>query len=125
MTDSLEYQTLVQSYNKVVIGLKLDPATVAEELIARSLIPPSVASEMAVQSVTKAQKARTLVQYLLDKVELSSDHYYNFVSTISELGWLNDLVGILTSCHSKSYRAVVYYINFIEIILGGVYSPKI
>ena len=110
MTDSLEYQTLIQSYNKVVIGLKLDPATVAEDLIARSLIPPSVASEMAVQSVTKAEKARRLVQYLLDKVELSSDHYHSFVSAISELGWLNDLVGILNSCHSKSYRAVVYII---------------
>lgn len=100
MTDTLEYETLVRCRNKLVTALKLDPANVADELISKNLVPPSVATEMT--ELTRSEdKARRLVECIFNKVELSSGAYESFIAVFTECGWLEDLVGILNAAHRK------------------------
>ena len=100
MAESLEYQTLVRCRSKLVTALLLDPPDVADVLISKGLIPPSVASEMS-ELVRSAEKSRRLVECIFNKVELSSDSYHSFIDAFTESGWLDDLIGILNAAHRK------------------------
>ena len=100
MSDSIEYKTLVRCRNKLVTAFKLDPVTIANNLVAKNLIPPAVASEVT-ELATKEQKAGVLVECVFGKVEISRGQYDCFIAVFSELGWLSDLVDILNCTHRK------------------------
>ena len=100
MSDSIEYKTLVRCRNKLVTAFKLDPVTIANNLVAKNLIPPAVASEVTELS-TKEQKAGVLVECVFGKVEISQRQYDCFIAVFSEYGWLGDLVDVLNRTHRK------------------------
>ena len=100
MSDSIEYKTLVRCRNKLVSAFKLDPVTIANNLVARNLIPPAVASEVT-ELATKEQKAGVLVECVFGKVEISQRQYDSFIAVFSEYGWLSDLVDVLNRTHRK------------------------
>ena len=108
MAESLEYQTLVRCRSKLVTGLQLDPANVADELISRRLIPSSVGSEMSDQTKSNDVKARRLVDCVFTKIEISSDSYQDFIDAFTECGWLDDLIGILNATHRKFFDIIMY-----------------
>lgn len=105
--DTVEYKTLVQCRSKLVTAFKLDPGTIADELITRELIPPGVASDVT-ELTSSEQKARKLVDCVFAKVELSpKTEYDRFLSVLSQVGtWLDKVVGILNSTHSKQRACI-------------------
>ena len=90
MAESLEYKTVQTCFNKLVTALKQDPQTVANDLVARSLIPP----------VDGSKDAQKLAQLLLERIELSPKRYYDVVKVLSQHDWLVDIVDILQEEHS-------------------------
>ena len=90
MAESLEYKTVLSCFDKLVTALKLDPLTVANELVAEGLIPP-------VDGSVDAQK---LAQLLRDKIKLTPKRYYDVIKVFSRHEWLGDIVDILQEEHS-------------------------
>ena len=102
MSDSIEYKTLARCRDKLVTSFKLDPLVIADNLVAKDLVPPTLASP----TTERATLARKLIDCVFSKVEISRNHYDTFIAVISQHGWLKDIVEILASTHSKSCQAV-------------------
>jgi ABC-type sugar transport system ATPase subunit len=100
MSYSVEYRTLSRCRDKLVTAFKLDAGTLADTFVSHNLISPAIASEVN-ELVISEQKARRLVDSVFDKVKLSYTNYESFMTVFSQFVWLNDLVRILNSTHSK------------------------
>ena len=107
MSDSVEYRTLSRCRDKLVTAFKLDAVTIADAFVSRNLISPAIASEVN-ELVTSEQKARRLVDCVFGQVQISHTQYDSFMYVFSQLDWLQDIVRILNSTHSKlgSYTIV-------------------
>ena len=66
----------------------LDAVTIANDLVARDLIPPAVASEVT-ELATKEQKVVKLVECVLTVgvVELSREQYHGLVAVLVQHSW--------------------------------------
>ena len=95
MSDSVEYRALVTCREKLVSAFKLDPLTIADSLVAKDMVPPSVST------TETSELARRLVDCVFTKVEICRTHYDTFITVLSQHGWLNDIVRILKSTHGK------------------------
>ena len=92
MSESLEYRTLLECLSSLVTALKLDPASIADELAARGLVPPL--KDMAEQK-TNVEQARQLAGIILDRVSLVPSRYNDIMSVLSKHQWLEDIVNII------------------------------
>ena len=95
-TDSLEYNTVLSCFDKLVTALKQDPLAVSNELVAGGLIPP----------VDGAVDAQKLAQLLLERIQLSSKRYYDIIKVFSRHEWLGDIVDILQDEHSMFFSCL-------------------
>ena len=81
-----------------MIALKSDPASIADELAARSLIPPRDVAEPRTPNV---EQARQLASVILDRVSLVPSRYNDVVSVLCKHQWLEDVVGIIQTTYSE------------------------
>ena len=99
MSEPLEYRVLLECLDSLVTALKSDPASLAIELAAKSLIPPR---EVSYQR-TNAEQARELADIILDRVKLAPNRYRDILDIFSRHEWMADFVHILQNTHGKLY----------------------
>ena len=90
MTDSIEYRTLLASFDKLVFALRQNPESISNKLAALGLMPlPDDKID-----------AQQLTRRILDFVKVEPSRYNDVLKVLSKHGWLKDIVGILqtTSC---------------------------
>ena len=92
MAESLQYKTILACFDKLVDSLKLDPLTISNELVAKSLIPPA-------DEQIDGQK---LAEILLKRVKVEPSRYYDIIYILSRHDWLKDIVEILRKEHCKT-----------------------
>ena len=91
MTDSIEYRTLLASFDKLVIALRQDPESISNELVSAGLIPLP-------DDKTDAQQ---LTRRILDFVKVEPSRYKDVLNVFSRHDWLKDIVGILRTTYCK------------------------
>ena len=95
MSGPMEYQVILTCFDSLVTALRLDPASVADELAAKGLIPPGEISG------TNAEQSRVLVNSILDRVKVAPDRYRDVLDIFSRHEWLADIVRILRTTHGR------------------------
>ena len=91
MTDSIEYRTLLASFDKLAIALRQDPESILNELVSTSLIPlPDDKID-----------AQQLTRRILDFVKVKPSRYKDVLYVLSKHDWLKDIVGILRKTYCK------------------------
>lgn len=98
MAESPEYKALLECFDSLVTALKIDPASLADQLAAKGLVPPVEVTNQR----TCAEQARELAGRILDRVKLAPSRYHDVVKIISGHQWMEDFVSILQGSHSNS-----------------------
>ena len=98
MSESLEYRTLLECLSSLVTALKSDPATIADDLVSRGLIPPK---DVAESTTANVDQARQLARVILDRVSLVPSRYNDVVSVLCKHQWLEDVVDIIQTTYSE------------------------
>ena len=102
MAESFQYKALLECYDSLVTALKLDPASLADALATKGLVPPG---KITNQPGTEADQARVLAGCILDRVKLVPSRYYDVVDIMSKYQWMEDFVRILkTTAENKNSK---------------------
>ena len=101
MAVSVEYATMVECFEALVLGISQDPQTVANKLLSVGLAPPNLVDRTLLQPRENYDKATEIVLQVMKKVEGSSGTLEVFMSILADIPSLHDLVG---SLHEKYER---------------------
>ena len=91
-SSAVEYQCLVSITDKLISSIAIDPAPVAQKLIAKCVISSSALSSA---NRGKNSQASEIVEQLLASVKVFPQNFEVFSSVIGELPWLKNLVKII------------------------------
>ena len=95
MAESPEYKALLECFDSLVTALKFDPASLADELAAKGLVPPGDVTNQR----TYTEQARELAGRILDRVKLAPSRYHDVIKILSRHLWMEDFVRILEAAY--------------------------
>ena len=85
MAESVEYKTMIACFDNLVTALKSDPQSISNQLVAKTLIPPT----------DDQPDARTMALRLLEKIQLSPDRFNVVLKVFTRNVWMKEIVTIL------------------------------
>ena len=100
-SQSVEYATMVECFDALVLGISPDPQTMANKLFSVGLVPANLVDRILLQPRENYDKATEIVSLVMKKVEGSPETLEVFMSILADLPSLHDLVG---SLHEKYER---------------------
>ena len=80
--NSPEHRTITQCTSDLATAVKDDLTWLSKELVAKKLITDNNAESLRIKSSIKADRAAELVDYVSNRVSLSTDNYHSFVGVL-------------------------------------------
>ena len=108
-SQSVEYATMVECFEALVLGISQDPLAVANKLFSVRLASQNLVDRMLLQPRENRDKATEIVSLVMKKVEGSPDTLEVFMSILADLPSLDYLVGSLHEkyeCNKNEVRCV-------------------
>ena len=105
MEESLEYRTLLACKSDLLRAVKLSLPSLLDDLVEEELIPPDLGEDQAPYPCP-ASRARHLVDFILNLVQLSPARYDSFVEVLRSkhrCGVGKDIVEILQTTYDSEY----------------------
>ena len=82
-TTTPEYLTLQKCYPLIIVAVKADSGCLCDILFSKSLIPKSVKKYTQMDSVLDEDKARKLIDNVMDQIELDPSVFHEFVEALN------------------------------------------
>ena len=104
MEESLEYRTLLACKSDLLRAVKLTLPVLLDDLIEEELIPPDLGEDKGPYT----NRARQLVDFILNLVQLSPARYASFVEVLRSkhrCGVGKEIVEILQTTYNSKYYA--------------------
>ena len=89
--ESIEYSTMLERTVDLISEISADVLSVANELVAERLIPPSMQSSALIQAKDPQTKATELVHQVTNKVKTFPEKFHVFLKVLKRIGWLEEL----------------------------------
>ena len=100
-TSSPEYLALKKSYIPAIETVKLDPGSICDALFAKWNIPDSVTNYIRNDSKLVKDKARKLIDHVIDKIKSTPNVFHDFIEAITKIPYCCNLVRILKECYQS------------------------
>ena len=113
MDSSPELTAIDRCIEKLVYVIRIDPLSIAIKLIAKELLPYSIADRMRLPGITEEVKATDLVASVRGLIAESPEKFNDFVKILKEEPWLNSVSETLSSTYSKciKHRDTVMFVG--------------
>ena len=93
---SPEHQALVENINLLRSTIAQDPQGIGDKMLAKNLLAKAQRSELRMNTTTSVDKARIIVDAIVDKTESDKKYFKVFVQILKSTGsWTKDLVNSL------------------------------
>ena len=105
MEESLEYRTLLACKTDLLRAVKLALPALQDDLVEEELIPPDLGEDQGPYPCP-AKRARQLVDYILNLVQLSPARYESFVQVLRSkhrCGVGKEIIEILQTTYDSEY----------------------
>lgn len=97
-----EHSTIRQCYSQLVNVVKQSYDTIGDALFSRGYISSHVRDFIRMDTKPPAEKARKLLDAVIDRVECHPDSYHGFIEILKKEGqWTEDMVKQLSDCYMK------------------------
>ena len=94
----MEHKTLMTYLDKLAIAFQSSLAPVANELVAKAVIPPEIHGYVLTEGIDSHTKATKMMMCVADQVRVCPGKYYDFMSmSVFEQAWIKSLRDDLTS----------------------------
>ena len=96
-TQTREYKKLQETFDTVIshLGAVLTAEELSNKLFAAKLITDGIREQACVAAVANSKRMRTLVVAVLAQVQTQSGNYQKFLTVLSKISGLEDIVGVL------------------------------
>ena len=101
-SQSVEYATMLECRDALVLGISQDPQTVANKLFSVGLAPRYLVDRMLLQPIENCDKATEIVSLVMKKVEGSPETLEGFMSILADFPSLNDLTRLLHEIYERN-----------------------
>ena len=78
--ESIEYRALAGCFDKLVIAFRASHLTIANELVAKEVIPNDVHNKVLTMGGDDEKKATVIVKSALDQIQVCPGKYYDFMA---------------------------------------------
>ena len=93
---SPEHQALVENIVLLRNAIAQDPQGIGDKMLAKSLLTRAQRSELRLRTITNSDKARIIVDAIIDKTKDNDEYFQVFVQILKSIGsWTKDLVDSL------------------------------
>ena len=89
---TLEYSTLFEARKLLITHIKTELGDICDALFQKEYIPSEVKDVVETIGIPNEQKARRLVDTLLERVEIDPNIYYGFINILKDTGPWEDTI---------------------------------
>ena len=93
---SPEHQALMENFNLLRSTIAQDPQGIGDKMLAKNVLARAQRDELRLRTTTNVNKARIIVDAIVDKTEGDEKYFKVFVQILKSTGsWTKDLVNSL------------------------------